>query len=374
MAVASSAIPDADTVRRAAPAGLPPQEPRMTHQSRRAILSGGLAASALLAAPAIVKAATPVRFTLDFKNQGIHSWYYLARERGYFRDAGLDVVIDQGEGSAATITRIMSGAYDAGFGDINAIIQQAANRPGEQPIMVYQIYNRPPFVVVTKASGPIRTVKDMEGKTLGGPAGSATLRLFPSFAKANGIDPAKVTLSNMAPNLQEQMLIQGQVDGTLSFNVTSYMNLLQQRLDPEKDFRWFNFGDHGLNLYSNGIMVSPKMVKDQPQAVAGLVSAINRSIKDVAADRAAGMAVLTKVEPLLNADIENRRIGFAFANLMNAPEVADIGIGDLVDSRLAQSIAVIVDAYQLPRTPSPGDVFNRSFLPPKADRTFDIKA
>ena len=79
----------------------------------------------------------------------------------------------------------MSGAYDAGFGDINAIIQQAANKPGEQPVMVYQIYNRPPFVLVTKASGPIKTIKDIEGKKLGGPAGSATLRLLPSFAKVN---------------------------------------------------------------------------------------------------------------------------------------------------------------------------------------------
>ena len=87
----------------------------------------------------------------------------------------------------------MSGAYDAGFGDINAIIQQAANKPGEQPVMVYQIYNRPPFVLVTKVNGPIKTIKDIEGKKLGGPAGSATLRLFPNFAKANGLDISKVS-------------------------------------------------------------------------------------------------------------------------------------------------------------------------------------
>ena len=48
------------------------------------------------------------------------------QDKGYFRAEGLDVTIDQGEGSAATVTRIMSGAYDAGFGDMNAIIQKAA--------------------------------------------------------------------------------------------------------------------------------------------------------------------------------------------------------------------------------------------------------
>src|SRR3954452_20582072 len=101
----------------------------------------------------------------------------------------------------ATLLASLGLAVAGAFGNINAIIQQAANKPGEQPVMVYQIYNRPPFVLVTKASGPIKTIKDIPGKKLGGPAGSATLRLFPSFAKINGIDTSNVSIMNMAPNL-----------------------------------------------------------------------------------------------------------------------------------------------------------------------------
>src|ERR1051325_3778252 len=64
---------------------------------------------------------TTIKFTLGWKTQGSDAAFFYAKDNGYFKEEGLNVVIDQGEGSGATVTRIMSGAYDAGFGDVNAI-------------------------------------------------------------------------------------------------------------------------------------------------------------------------------------------------------------------------------------------------------------
>ncbi len=98
---------------------------------------------------------TTIRFTLGWKTQGSDAAFFVARDKGYFKAEGLNVVIDQGEGSGATVTRIMGGAYDAGFGDVNAIIQNAAAKPGEAPVMVYMLWNRPPFAISSKKSAGI---------------------------------------------------------------------------------------------------------------------------------------------------------------------------------------------------------------------------
>src|SRR6187551_1328557 len=121
----------------------------------------------VLFAGAAAAQETTIKFTLGWKTQGSDAAFFYARDNGFFKEEGLNVVIDQGEGSGATVTRVMSGAYDAGFGDINAIIQNASTRPADAPVMVYMIYSRAPFALLTKAASPIHSVKDMAGKKMG---------------------------------------------------------------------------------------------------------------------------------------------------------------------------------------------------------------
>lgn len=336
--------------------------------SRRLVIMGPAIVAGARALPALGQQRTKLRFTLDWKLQGVHAPFFWALGKGYFAAEGLDVSIDQGDGSAATVTRVMSGAYDAGFGDINAIIQNAAIRPVEAPVMVFMIYNSAPFAILSKADGPIRAVGDLAGRRLGSPAGGAALKIFPALAARNGLDPAKVEIVNMAANLQEQLLLRGQVDASAVFTVTSYANLLGLKLDPEKDFRWILYRDAGLDLYSNGVLVSQALKRDKPEAVRGLVRAINRAIREVAADPAAGVALVAAQEPLLNRAIETARLDYALRTVILTPEVAQIGLGDVDDPRLAANINVIASAYDLTGRPLPATVFDRNFLPPKDDR------
>jgi len=332
-------------------------------------LKTGLALVALAAsATSALAQETTIRFTLGWKTQGSDAAFFVARDKGYYKAEGLNVVIDQGEGSGATVTRIMGGAYDAGFGDVNAIIQNAAQKPGEAPVMVYQMWNRPPFAIVTKKSLNVTKPKDLEGKTLGGAQGTPTTRLLPVFVRKNGLAEDKIKVSNMAPNLQEPLLIKGDIDGALVFNITSYFNLVLNRQDPDKDFNWLQFGDYGMDLYSNGLMVSQKLIKDNPKAVAGLVRATNKAMLEIAKDQGVGMKGVMNFDNLVNEAIEKRRMQFAYAQLIVSPEMKEIGIGDIKDDRMKRAIGIVVEGYGLSRTPEVTEIFSRQFLPPKAER------
>lgn len=331
------------------------------------------AALALMAgtAPAFAE-LTDIRFTLGWKTQGSDAPFLLALHKGYFEEEGLNVTIDQGEGSAATVTRIMGGAYDAGFGDINAIIQNAAARPGEAPVMVYQLWNRPPFAIVTPKTAGIESPADFEGKTLGGAQGTPTTRLFPVFAELNGINLDAVKQENMAPNLQEPMMIRGDIDGAFVFTSTSWFNLIANRQDPANDYNWFNFEDYGMDLYSNGLMVSRALLTENPDAVAGLVRAVNKATMEVAANQDSSVEAIMAFDNLVDPELERARLEFALTNLMNAPEVTEIGMGDLVDERLTRSIEIVAKGYGLDRLPEASEIFDRSFLPPMETRTFEV--
>jgi NitT/TauT family transport system substrate-binding protein len=336
--------------------------------TRRGFALGSALIAGGLCAPALAQTPTKAKMILNWRYQGPQSWFFQAQDLGFLAAEGVELEIDQGEGSAAAITKVATGAYDVGFGDMNALIDLVSKKPEEAPVAVYAMFNNPPFTIAVRADGPIRTPKDLEGKTIGGPANDAALKLFPAFAKLAGIDASKVTITNMAPNLREQMLQRGQVDGVFGFVNTITFSAMLAGIDVAKDFRFLNYVNHGMDLYSNTLVVSRKLAKDNPKAVAGIVRAFNRGLAETLKDFDKAVEAVAKREPLIKRDIEKARLIATLKSEMSHADTARIGIGDVDDARFKRAIAIVAEANQLPRLPAPDEVFSRAFLPPPPER------
>jgi NitT/TauT family transport system substrate-binding protein len=339
--------------------------------SRRGLLSAAGAAGLAHALPCPAAAQElRLKMVLNWRYQGPQGWFFLAQDNGYLREAGLDVVMDQGNGSGAAVGSVASGSYDLGFGDINALIQLAASKAAgsDTPLAVSAMYNRPPFCIAVRADSPIKSPRDLEGRVLGGTANDGALKLFPAFAKLAGIDAAKVQIVNMQPSLREQMLQRGQIDGAFGFVNTIRFSAKLAGIDPERELRFINYGEFGMDLYSNAVIVSRRLATERPDSVRGLLRAINRGLADTLKNPDAAIDAVARREPLINKAVEKERLLATLKDEMNHPELAKLGIGDVEDERFRKSIAIVVEANGLPRTPAPEEIFTRAFLPPMAER------
>ena len=344
-----------------------------SHISRRGVSALlGLAVAAALAGgiPGPAQAADPlkVRFILNWKFQGPQAWFFLADDKGYFKQAGIDIQLDQGAGSGAAVPKVASTAYDAGFGDINAITRFASKNKGKQPVAVYMIYNQTPFVIATPKSAKIMKPKQLEGMTLGAPVNDGAFKLFPAFANIAGIDASKVNWQHMKPNLRVTMLKQGKVQGVSGYHLTVLFDALRVGMNPDSDLDFMRFADFGMDLYSNAVMVSQEMLDKHPDKVKGVVGAINKAFWEVVANPEVGLDAVMRREPLLKRNSEKERLLATLKHLILSPEMKKIGMGDTDPARLKRSIDIVTRAFKLKRTPEPDEVFQPRFLPALKDR------
>jgi NitT/TauT family transport system substrate-binding protein len=309
--------------------------------------------------------STPVKFQLDWRFEGPSALFLTPVAKGYFKSAGLDVTVDAGNGSGGAVTRVASGAYDMGFADLAALMEFHANNPDapNKPVAVMMVYNDTPASVMALKKSGIKTPADLSGKKLGAPVFDAGRRAFPIFAKANAI--SGVAWTAMDPPLRETMLVRGDIDAITGFTFTSMLNL-EARGVKAADVVVLPYPDFGVKLYGNAIIVSAKMIKENPGAIKAFLSAFAKGAKDVMADPAAAIADVKARDGIVNAELETRRLKLAIDTVINSPNARSEGFGQVNGPRLALMASQVSDAFNTKTRINPDAVWNASFLPSKA--------
>ncbi|CAN1537757.1 TauA ABC-type nitrate/sulfonate/bicarbonate transport systems, periplasmic components [Rhabdaerophilaceae bacterium] len=340
--------------------------------SRRSTLMGlGIAALAAIV-PAASQTPTKIRFTLDWRFEGPSAPFLIAVDKGYFKDEGLDVTIDTGNGSREAIPRVASGTYDMGFGDINSLIRFRDENPGVNLKAVMMVYDRPPFAIIgRKSRGITADLKSLEGKKFGAPAADAAYAQWPIMKAVNKINDSAMKFENVGFPVREPMLATGEVDAVFGFSISSVINL-KSRGVAESDIVSLLMSDYGLELYGNAIMASPKLLAENPEAIRKFIRGFIKGMRDVIKDPAAGAAAVIKRNDVAKQDVELDRLKMLLEQNVVTPYVKSSGIGGVLSDRFEKALDQIGLTAPYKNRPKQADVFTSDFLPTAvADRKID---
>jgi ABC-type nitrate/sulfonate/bicarbonate transport system substrate-binding protein len=342
-------------------------------QRRSFIASTAAAAAAALATPALFAQngkLTPLKFTLDFRINGQTAPFFLAESKGYYKDEGLDVTIDTGAGSVASITRIASGVYQLGLGDISSLIEFNAQNSGTPVVQaVYQYYNRAPFVIIgRKDRGITGDFKSLQGKKVAAAAVESTRRAWPMVARKLGMKGDAFQWQTTDFSARDNVMVRGDVDAATYFHDSAVS--LFARMKTE-ELSVLKYADAGVHLYGNAILASSNLIAQNPKMVAAFVRATNRAIVETFADPAPSIAATRQREPILDEKIERERWGIT-AQYVGASDTASHGLGDIRKLVLEQQVDEVAEVFNLKRKPSADAIFNSSMLPARAERTIKI--
>jgi NitT/TauT family transport system substrate-binding protein len=313
------------------------------------------------------QAGTAVHFTLDRKIDGTAAPFFLAIDKGYFNDEGLDVTIDVTAGGPADVfDRLAASKADMGVSDLNLLIKlrDATDTPIKA---VFTVFDKPPYAIIARKSRGVAAPRDLQGKKLGGSASDPTFAQWPVFVRVAGIDAGKVAIEEVGAAVCQPMLAAGEIDASTGFSFTAYVDLKARGVPPD-DLAVLLMADYGLVLYGDAIVAAPAFVAQKPDAVRAFLRAYVRALKDTVRNPARAIDAVLRRSDGLNKDVELDRLRMAIRDNILTPAVQANGFGGVEPERFAAAIEQIALVYRFKAKDKAAAAFDASFLPPAAER------
>ena len=308
-----------------------------------------------------------IQFTLDRPLDAGAAPFVLAATSGLFGAEGLAVTTNIASGSPDAIARVASGSSDFALVDINVLIRFRDKADAPPVKAVFVLFNKAPYAIMARKSRGIRSLSDLEGKTLGVAEGDFSIWYWPALAHQNGIKLASVKQARFSAALREPMLSAGQVDAVNGFSYLAGINL-RDRGVPANDLTVLRYADYGCEAYGFALIVNPRLAGAKPEAVKGFLRAViagtHLTIKDPA--RAAD-EVVARMDGGAR-DLELERLRTVIRDHILTGEVRRNGLGGIDPVRFDRAIDQLAEDVKFQKRPVVADIFDDTFLPPLGGR------
>jgi NitT/TauT family transport system substrate-binding protein len=314
-----------------------------------------------LAAPALAQEPEKLKVRLDWTPWGVQAPFHLAQQKGWFKQAGLDVSLEDGNGSVTTIQIVGSGdQFDVGHA---ALASMMIAREKGLPVKAVAVFAHQSDIglLAPKESG-IKGPKDLKGKKIAYTAGSLEAPFIDAFLGAGGLKRSDVELVNVDASGKIGTYVAGRTDAVFSTIPFVLPSVSQSR--PSEAIR---FSSYGLNMPSFGIFASEDKLKAKRDAIsrfASITAGAWQYIYDGHQDEAVDAIVAQRPQARLDKKVLRGQID-ALKDFMSSPESAGQPVGTPVAAEWSAAIRTLSAAGLIKDSHGPAEYFEPNMIKPE---------
>jgi NitT/TauT family transport system substrate-binding protein len=325
----------------------------LSHVLRR--YGASVAACTILGAASGAWAAEPMNLMLNWTPTADHAPFYYAKARGWYAEAGIDLAIEAGKGSALSAQRVGSGGATIGIADLPTAIQAIGKGANLKAVMV--IYaNSPQGFYWLKSSG-IKGPQDFPGHKIGNPPGDAARLMWPAFARKTNIDAAAVNFVNLSPQAKVGALKSKAVDVISDF----YNEHDSKMREFGADLGFIAWRDAGVNVYGNSLVVNGAYLAGHREQVKKFVGVTQRAYSACVKDFNPCLEALAATASGLNPDNQRDQWG-RIKQLMRDETTMKKGLGTFDAARVKADYQLVQSLLGLDKPFDPTSIFTNEYL------------
>lgn len=231
-----------------------------------------------------------VKLLIDWKAEPTYAGFYIAKEKGYYENRGLDVEIVEGNG-ATTSAQIIGEGSTYFIGSCSGEATAIARSKGIPVRSVAVFYPNVPTVLYSRGDTPIRQPEDMIGKRIGLISGSVTFDEYRGIIAANGLDRSKII--EVGAGFEVAPLLSKQVDGLMNYEELTPVELRLKGYDIVT----MRFADFGLKAYSLNLIVNESHTESDATTIKAITDATIEGYEFLRSNPDESARIFSKLSP-----------------------------------------------------------------------------
>jgi NitT/TauT family transport system substrate-binding protein len=312
---------------------------------------------ACAAGSAVAQGLEKLTVRLDWVPWGIHAPIHLANQKGWFKAAGIEVEVEDGNGSVTTAQLVGSSKFDIGHASLAPMI--IARDKGLEVKAIASFLRKNDIGLLVPKDSPIKSPKDLLGKKVIFTAGSLEAPFLDTFFAAGGLKREQVELVAVDAASKVPSYIAGRGDG-----VFSTVPFVLPAVAGSRASDALLFADHGLHFPSFGLLASEEKIKARGAAIGKFASIVAGAWEYVYAgnqDEAVQAIIAQRPQSKLDPKVLRAQID-ALRSYFTTPASAGQPIGISIDADWSTGLKTLADGKLIKAGSKAADFYTNGLL------------